>query len=223
MLFSLEHHQIVFLCIVWLVVELVYWLFVHFVIVRKMQTLSKPQKYLINPLKLITKVMDTIDYLDSYNFDFFVHGFFRGAKLADVYKENMRSFLSWAMFASHLKDLTPENIALLDQGYDEACRRYGQLKEGFNRDVKHIAMTLEPVPYIHRPLFLYLLFGVCEVFANILYFKARGFQKFEMMGVTYWYRPARRPDSGREGEPGEREVPLVFYHGICPGWFSYAG
>ena len=221
---ALDSNLVLTACICWIVLELLFWLFVHFVIVKKVQTLSKPQKYSIEPLKLIKKVMDTIDEMESYNFDMFVHGFFRGAKLSDLCKENMRSFLSWAMFASRLTDLSPEDTATLDLGYEESCRRYGSLKDGFNPDVKHIAMTLEPVPYIHRPLLLYILFGVCDLFANILYFKAKGFQKFEMNDRTYWYKPACRNNATHlnDNQNTEKPIPLVFYHGISPGWLSYA-
>ena len=219
MLEYLEYSKVIWACGIWLVVELVFWIYITALVVR-MQSLSKPQPYSIEPLQLITKAMDAIDLLESYTFEMF-----RGAKLVDVYKENMRSFLSWTMFASRLEDLSVDDIAKIDKGYNEMCRRYGPLKEGFNKEVKHIAMTLEPIPYIHRPLFFYIAYRTFDYVTNWVYFRINGFKKCTMNEQTYWYRPGvtNSNNINKQKEHWEKSTPLVFYHGICPGWLSYAG
>lgn len=42
-----------------------------------------------------------------------------------------------------------------------------------------------------------------------------GFLRHETAsGITYWYRPSREKGPARQ-------LPLVFFHGICPGVFCY--
>ena len=128
------------------------------------------------------------------------------------------------MFASRFEDLSEDDILKIDKAYEEMSRRYGPLKEGFNSEVKHIAMTLEPIPYLHRPLFFYVAYRAFDYITNMLYFRYNGFTKCHLNGQSYWYRPAAGSGPrGKQHAEGESAVPLVFYHGICPGWLSYAG
>lgn len=208
--------------LLWLTMELLFWIVLHFAVVLPLQRLTKPQKYVIDPRKLCDKIFMTIDALDTYSFEMFMQGFFRGAKLCDIKRGNMLSFLAWAMYASHLKDIGDEERLQVEAVCDEAARRYGPLEEGFNEKVQHIAMTLEPVPYIHRPLALYIGVGVIEMFTNIMFFHIKGFRRFELQGQTYWFRPKATRGSSRDPMDSE-QLPVVFYHGICPGWLAYAG
>jgi pimeloyl-ACP methyl ester carboxylesterase len=206
------------LFLVWLVVEILFWFVLHFAVVEPLQRLTKPQKYLMHPRELCDKIFETIDSLETYSYEMFMSGFFRGAQVSEIKRDNMLSFLAWAMYASHLKDISREDRVQVEAVCDEAARRYGPLPDGFNPAVRHIAMTLEPVPYIHRPLALYIGVGVIEVFTNVLFFQVKGFQRFELQGQTYWFRP-----KAKKSTDGCEQLPVVFYHGICPGWLAYAG
>jgi len=209
--------------LVWLVIEIGFWVVLHFAVVEPLQRLTKPQKYVIHPRELCDKIFATIDSLETYSYEMFMNGFFRGANVRDIKRDNMLSFLAWAMYASHLKDISTEEKGQVEAVCDEAARRYGPLESGFNPKVRHIAMTLEPVPYIHRPLALYIAVGVIEVFTNVLFFQVKGFQRFELQGQTYWYRPKATKTTGATSSSESQQLPVVFYHGICPGWLAYAG
>jgi len=111
-----------------------------------------------------------------------------------------------------LKSDEKENVEIV---INEAIRRHNltNIKEGYNPKVRHIAMTLEPVPYIHRPLVMYISTGLLEILSNIFFLRLKGFQCYEIRGIKYWYR--RGPiTSGR--------APILMLHGICSGWLFYS-
>lgn len=79
----------------------------------------------------------------------------------------------------------------MESFFSELLKRYeilSKLKAGWNPTVKHIAFTLEPVPFVHRPLILYIAVGIFEGISNTLLLRARGFQHMSMYGLTYWFR-----------------------------------
>lgn len=79
----------------------------------------------------------------------------------------------------------------MEQLFQELSSRYelfGNLKPGFNPKAGHVAFTLEPVPYIHRPLFIYIAAGVFEFVSSCFLLRARGFQSSYIRNLRYWIR-----------------------------------
>ena len=159
--------------------------------------------------------MNLIDFVNgSYSFQKFACGFFCGAKFEDIYKGNYRSFLAWAMYNTKydlLKSNEKENVEFI---INEASRRYNlPVKEGYNHKVRHVSMTLDPVPYIHRPLSMYVFTGLLEMVSNLLFLRLKGFQCYEIKGIKYWYR---------RGPITSSRAPILMLHGICSGWLFYS-
>lgn len=201
--------------IAWTVVELSFWVFLQYILVPQFQYVNAPPPYKIPCETLVCRTLDLIDSLPkSYNFEKFVYGFFRGAKKHEVYEENMRSFLSWAMFGIPLDRIKAVQIEQLDRMLVEVYRRHGKLKAGFNSEVKHVSMTYDPISFIHRPLLVYIGVSITERVFNGLYFRFQGYRRHKLDSVTYWYRPSSNPSSGLD--------PLLVFHGIAPGWMLYA-
>eukprot|EP00286_Rhodomonas_abbreviata_P017194 CAMPEP_0181329894 /NCGR_PEP_ID=MMETSP1101-20121128/23577_1 /TAXON_ID=46948 /ORGANISM="Rhodomonas abbreviata, Strain Caron Lab Isolate" /LENGTH=71 /DNA_ID=CAMNT_0023439049 /DNA_START=21 /DNA_END=233 /DNA_ORIENTATION=- len=54
-----------------------------------------------------------------------------------------------------------------------------ELTPGFNPSVKHMCMTMEQIPVIHRPLFLYVLVNLMEGAVNFFFLTVCGFQSLQ--------------------------------------------
>lgn len=214
---SFSKYFLYFLC-VWIGFEICFWFILRFVIIESLQKLSKPQKYSMNETALMFKILDSMDSFKTYTFDKFLYGFFRGASKSEILSGNYESFLAWAMYASHYRDLNDKQKEQVAIVVAEMQKRYGGIESGNNPKVKHICMTLERLSYIHRPLAFYIVVGITEIWTNEVYFRVRGFQRLSAHGHTYWYRPAMN----RTGNKDPTKNPLVFYHGISPGWLAYA-
>lgn len=71
------------------------------------------------------QVLDAMDTLSSYDIRRFVEMWFMGAPMEQVYEDNMRSFLAWSMFATHLPQLTRAQREDVDDIVEQLHTRYG--------------------------------------------------------------------------------------------------
>jgi pimeloyl-ACP methyl ester carboxylesterase len=102
----------------------------------------------------------------------------------------------------------------LEEMVSEICGRLElNLSPGYNYDIKHVKMTLEPIPFIHRPLIVYLFTGISNKMTDF-FLLFSGFKRCESGPVRYWYRPA-------VSEIRTSKNPIVFFHGITSGWGVY--
>jgi pimeloyl-ACP methyl ester carboxylesterase len=211
----------------WIVLEIGFFLVVYFMVLPGLQKLNKPHAYPTDNVVFLKRILDSVKEIKSYTFEQYLQGFFRGAKFDDIYKDNFRSFLAWAMFGKNLEDLTEKDGKNINEVYDYAahlCPVVHTLKPGFNPVVKHCAMTLEPIPVIHRPLLLYVLANLMEAASNTIFLRACGFQNLELNGMTYWYKkqgPVDSATSSRNTTSSTGSEPVVFFHGISTGWSMY--
>jgi pimeloyl-ACP methyl ester carboxylesterase len=179
--------------------------------------LKKPIPLEKEPVLFIRKILDCIDTLKSYDIRKYVEGFFHYRKLEDIGQDNLKSFLSWAMHGKGLDHMHDHERQLVNEATDMIFSRYDELKclkEGFDSEAKHCAFTLEPVPYIHRPLLLYVAAGLTECLFNIFVFRLRGYQCLEMDGLCYWIKQGSTSDL-------VSSPPILLFHGISPGWSLY--
>ena len=75
-------------------------------------------------------------------------------------------------------------------------------RPGFNKDVRHVGMTVEEFSYTHRPLFIYVLVYMKNFFTTII-FHFLGFQSRQLNDMHYWHR---RTSGSNNVEP------VVFFH-----------
>eukprot|EP01038_Epipyxis_sp_PR26KG_P013976 gene13976-18745_t len=215
------HLMIVFASIIiaWLILELCFYLLLRFVVSPRLQPRRKPQPYEVEPYTFMLRILECLESLKSYSVEDFIQGFHCKADLSDIRYANFFSFLSWAMFAKHSHDLTEHESIKINHIINECKKRgYKNLpclegcdSNGPNPDVKHVAMTLETIPYIHRPLIMYVGVRVMEMFTEIMFLACCGFIKFEMKGISYWFKVGQTNNAD----------PLVFMHGITTGWSVY--
>lgn len=202
--------------LVWLILEVLFYLTLKYYIHPKQSNvLSKPLPYPQEEVQFMLKVLDLIDSLQCYSMEKFMNYFFRGSDHREVGVGNMESFLAWAMFCKHYKDISDSEKAKVEHVLQVARKRFPAVRDtkpGNNDKLKHISMTLDPIPYIHFPLLSYVCFGLMEAVVNVFSFRLRGFQKLECGGLTYWFK---------RGSTASSRKPLVFFHGISPGWSAY--
>lgn len=198
--------------LVWGILELFFFVYMKDKIFERLRPPREPLKPLSCQRELIFRVIDILEKLRGvYSVQEFIGGFFLGATIEQIQRDNLCSFLAWAMYSVHLQDISLEQALDVDLCCDEFCKRHNiLLKPGRNPSVRHIDMTLADLPYWHRPLFMYVAAAVMELFGNSVY-RLAGFIRLEMNGVTYWFRSG----SAASG------TPVLFFHGVCVGWLSY--
>jgi pimeloyl-ACP methyl ester carboxylesterase len=206
-----------FVCI-WIGFELLFYFVVMVDWKRNMDLLSPTPAYRMEPEVLIANVLTDVQTLQNYDVTAFLRGWFLGADLSDVKRGNVEEFLAWAMFNTKRQYMTTKQFAATGRVIADLTRRFGVTFEpGFNEEVKCSNFTLNPasVHVRHRPLLFYVFTGICKVIGHTLLFQA-GFVPFKCGTISYWYRPCIGRPAGSP-EP----LPMVFFHGICPGLFTY--
>lgn len=124
--------------------------------------------------------------------------------------------LGWALFSKDYSALSVNEQARVEDVTVWLRMRYNvELPEGWNPNAAPIRLTLEPVEYIHRPLIFYVGLTAMQLIGHMV-LSVMGFQRHEMNGIAYWYRPCAN------NTPIEkRSQPLIFFHGISPGLNIY--
>ena len=135
----------------------------------------------------------------------------------------MRSFLAWAICNRAYEKTDDKSRLIIENSIDVFIRKFGCTflqEEGYNANVNHVNFTLQPhIPFIHRPLVVYICLGLLEMAGNLLY-TLKGFQRMSTANVTYWYKAPSASSSTHELEESNN-YPLLFMHGICGGYLGY--
>lgn len=208
----------------WIVLEIGFLLVMEFFVLPNAQNLSKAHPYHGDMIQMMKRAVDLVNQLHCYDFKKYLSGFCRGAKFEDIYVENFRSFLGWAMYNKHLPELDESEQADLATVFDYAMQEHEVLRDmkpGFNPKVEHCRMTLDPIPIIHRPLLMYVAIRVKETIANAFYLPAMGFQFLEVEGLTYWYKHHGNQSAQSKSTGSTGSEPLLLLHGISTGWGFY--
>lgn len=134
--------------------------------------------------------------------------------------DNLRSFLAWAMYASKYPMLSVEQSANIDAVIRRVEGDFNhKFTPGFNPRVKHFQMTLDPIVFYHRPLLVYAITALSNILGYIS-LRLCGFESRRIGVVHYWYRPAES-EGGNNTSDNTSQRPIVFFHGITPGWLVY--
>lgn len=194
----------------WFFFELIFFFVISVVVHSSLQQLKKPPAYEMNPISLIRRMCGDIDKLSTYSYKKYLSGWFCGADISEIKRENLMSFLSWVSFAEFHDKLSPLQLKELENIFNEFCERFSlNLEEGYNYNIRHVKMTLEPVLFMHRPLFLYVAFGIYSLIGEFLLSMA-GFKRCKLNKLKYWYRPQLNASC--------ELPPMAFFHGITTGW-----
>ncbi|KAJ3243293.1 hypothetical protein HK104_008148, partial [Borealophlyctis nickersoniae] len=96
-----------------------------------------------------------------------IEGWFFGAPLEAICKENVESWLSWAFFDNEYHDLTPAHHKELDSfiaRLEELTSH--RFQPGFNPSVTCIRLTLDKLRATHRPMIYYTAIAAVNTFTQ---------------------------------------------------------
>lgn len=88
-----------------------------------------------------------------------------------------------------------------------------ELEPGYDEDIHALRITLDPVQAYHRPLIFYMCM-TCITFMihHVLFEQFWKMQHYQCGHVSYWLR---------SGGAADNKKPIVFIHGIGPGFLPY--
>jgi pimeloyl-ACP methyl ester carboxylesterase len=231
-----------------LLIELIFYIIVHYFVLPNIQPLKEPPPH-DDAHETFDRILNSLDKLETYEFETFFRGYFKFIPMEDIYEENFESFLAWVTYSKKLTDVDDVELAVVHSQKEKVYKRYNlTLKPGHNPGCEHCCMTYEDIPFIHRPLFVYVLAGLFDVVGGILY-RSAGFRRLEYNGMEYWHHPGAivtkqpyapvpsapagagansnvpvAPDAPADtaaGDDEEVKTPMVLFHGITLGWMNY--
>lgn len=171
-----------------LLTEFIFYLIVHYLVLPNISALKVPPPH-EDAHETFNRILSCLDKLETYDFDTFFRGYFKFAPMEDIYTENFRSFLAWVTYAKKIEDVTEEEMKVVDSQEQMIYDRYNiVLKKGHNPNCEHCCMTYEDIPFIHRPLIVYIMAGLFDMVGGILY-RSCGFRRLEFEGMEYWHHP----------------------------------
>jgi hypothetical protein len=230
--------------VVWLIVEAVFYSWIQIFYRKSIEPVRNHSRFHLHTEKTLQhmKRMCTIIKRVS-SLELFTNGFFCGASMSSLGKDNIMSFIAWAFTGQdffHLRSsentADKEKISMIEQCYTMLTEFFPSdmsgVKPGYNKNVRHVSMVLDPVVFIHRPWLFYALLWAFNWFyeavcmrmlggwhsshiniASIHVNRKRGRGDF---ALKYWYRIPPQ----KQSEPAQE--PMLFLHGISYGWIIYA-
>ncbi|KAJ3178155.1 hypothetical protein HDU87_003707 [Geranomyces variabilis] len=168
-----------------------------------------------------------------------IEGWFFGAPIETIGRENMVQWFAWAMWDAEPHDLTESETLEISQFIADTERAVGGgvvIREGFNPDVKCMRLTIDDMQHLHRPFVYYVVIsamhGIAAVFLRSQGFVAKSVENDDDSSVPqhYFYRPAKvsnkknDDDDDRDSATANSPppLPIVFIHGIGIGYLHYA-
>jgi hypothetical protein len=174
----------------------------------------------------------------------FLSGWFLGADICEIYRENLKDFLAWAFFYEDYEAMRQNlgseyGIRQLDDLNWMVCafdRKFElNMKPGRNPNVQCMRLNLDRLEPIHKPFFYYFLLYTLEFLFSIVLQRLSGFKKYRSRGeqelLAYWGQDC--PEELKQNRTkvsywyrpatsfNPKMKPLVFIHGIGVGLFGY--
>lgn len=184
---------------------------------------------------LFQRCLTNLPYPEAY-----LRGWFLGAELTDIWRENLREFLLWGFFEVRMEEMDPnseryqEIIQETDEYIDAMEARMGQKLHPGTGPAKSFRLTFDNVDATYRGLAWYSIVFLVDQITHLalrwygFVYHARG--TTEASGVfpprpqelfsthrspvpeqSYWYKPHR----------SETQQPVIFFHGIGVGLLTY--
>jgi hypothetical protein len=198
----------------WSIIEIIFYLFVRYIIVPKLQPLTEPQPYYFKDPKVIIREMyQNFLNIKSCTFGNFLMGYHLYKESEDkIYSKNFESFLAWCLYRCKINELNENQLNEVNLLSEEAFNHFNIPDKGFNAKIEHCQTGCTPFNYIHRPLILYCLINFIEIISNEFILKANNFNRYKINNtITYWYFK----------HSTSNKPPIAIFHGISSGWVSY--
>lgn len=145
-----------------------------------------------------------------------ISGWFFGAEVNSLKKENVEEWLAWALFHNMPGSLTVEQKEEMKCIYEDT-EKWAEVTfpMGYNKEVRSMRLTMDPIPSIHRPLVYYVFTAGVFNLVTRMFMASHKFQLCRSGTLWYWHR------SGTNSTDAKADIPLVFCHGLGVGNFIY--
>jgi pimeloyl-ACP methyl ester carboxylesterase len=236
-----------------LTLELAFYTYIRFLLHPKLCKVNYRPPPLTDPIEAIRRTCAAVLFLHArgvYTIEKYFLGWAIGSKtLSDIKKDNVLSFLSFALFGEELdtvkKDAPQHKV--LQKSYEVLQEHFPnetrQIKDGFNPELSHPRMNLTEVfPIIHKPLIFYSIIKLLNLITHWIVLPYAGFKMhtFDASSITDNSSSLRNEVGNDESTastavatpahtftywlrevPDNTESPFVILHGITHGWFCY--
>ena len=184
-----EKVLLIFACI--LFIEICFWIYIRKILHPRLCNNKYNVPEVANPLDVIKRLCDKVLFLHNsgeYTISAYLMGWCLGSKeVSDLKKDNIMSFLSWALFGKELADarLQKPLLKTLDDSYAILQTSFPEemalIKDGFNKDLTHPRMCLtKDFPILHRPLLMYAIIKLLDLITNRIVLPWCGFTRKEL-------------------------------------------
>ena len=168
----------------------------------------------------------------------YLRGWFMGAQLKDIRRENLREFILWAFFDVDGTKYSAEEAGVQEEIDDYIAKIESMLGHSLGEgrgSAQSLRLTFDSIETTYRGLVWYFIVFLVDQFTHCV-MKSSGFEYFALPpgsastfpprlqeiddttlfspapDISYWYSPHTS---------GEDKVPVVFFHGIGIGLLSY--
>ncbi|KAH7009052.1 hypothetical protein B0J12DRAFT_691966 [Macrophomina phaseolina] len=185
-------------------------------------TLSRQQRWL-----LFDRCSASIPDYERY-----LKGWFMGAPLSEIKRDNLKEFLTWAFLNSG--DVNEMDEEEFEEYIGDVEKRLGREIESGRGNARCLRLSVDKVEMSHRSLFWYLCVFIVDSIASarLLYYnfdyhrtsRRHYFSVFPIRPhnlfaktrspsskITYWHRP----------HTAKTKLPILFIHGIGIGLYPY--
>ncbi|QIW96089.1 hypothetical protein AMS68_001607 [Peltaster fructicola] len=159
----------------------------------------------------------------------FISGWFRGAKIEDIGREQLREFLNWSFWEGRA---TAEDAEELDE-YVRLSEEYAGVELKEHGVARPLRLTLDPVEMDYRSLLWYGIIMLLDVVASVR-FQTCGFEYHRTSWSSAWvFPPTLAALSTNKCSPSthlsywfrphtsKTRHPILFLHGVGIGLQSY--
>lgn len=179
-----------------------------------------PEEHIRKTVSIAKRLPDSV-----YTVGRLLSGYFLMEPVENIFLENYHSFFAYVIYGKPIDEMDTEKLErvhnitaevtkelLLEQ---KSAKDNLIVKPGFNPDVKHVRVTLEPISYVHKPLSIYAFKFFAWDILEGYFLRSRGFERRTMDGLVHWYR------EGQAASEVEARRAIVLFHGIAVGWSLY--
>ena len=227
--------------IAWLIAEVIYYSYISLFYVKSIDRVRNPERFVMSLAQAeehMRRMCETIRSVSSI--EEFTKGFFCGASMQSLGRDNVLSFCAWAFTGQDIFDLRKggklELVALVERCMSILEEYFpsemANIKPGYNKKVKHVSMCLDKVNFLHRPFIFFAAMNTFNAFYDYVCMQKLGGWSRSHVSIPshevnrrragrehklpYWYRGPLKHSKTACVRP-----PLVFLHGISYGWIIY--
>jgi hypothetical protein len=203
----------------WCAVEIAFYAAVALHVSPRMSAPTQPPEFCNAVEDTILAALDAVDWLSEngqqYSVEEFLSRWFGGADFQSIHRLEALEFFSWTCFSSHLADLSERDAGRVETMVHAFEQRYEHtFPAGSNPKCSSLRHTLEPVPYMHRPLTVYGILGAARQVAA-LWMRCKGFRRHTTAcGLRYWHRAPTATISQQQHQQQQSKLPIVLFHGL---------